>query len=191
MNSIRDMAVAYLLGGSSDNDNQGLKDAAKGLGVHIGTAMNYWHFAKGMEDWTYINNAKKEYDLITAESNCKMKPIAKSWNNFDYSKCDKVLSFAEQNNMHFRGHAALWAKDPFYPDFLKWEKSAWKIEDFMKRYIKTTVGRYKGRVLAWDVVNEAITDRSPYKIRTDTPWNKVNDFVCKAFKWAHEADPKA
>lgn len=129
--------------------------------------------------------------MLTAESTCKMKPIAKSWTNFDFSKCDKVMNFAQQNNMRFRGHAALWAKDPFYPDFLKWEKSAWKIEDFMKRYIKAAVGRYRGRAFAWDVVNEAITNDAPYRIRTDTPWNKVDDFICKAFKWAHEADPNA
>lgn len=52
MNSIRDMAVAYLLGGSQDVDNEiGLKDAANGLGVHIGSAINYWHIKDGMQDW--------------------------------------------------------------------------------------------------------------------------------------------
>lgn len=93
--------------------------------------------------------------------------------------------------MVVRGHAALWAKDPFYPDFIRWEQNAGKIEDFMRRYIKATVGRYRGRALAWDVVNEAITDRAPYQVRTNTPWYKVNDFICKSFKWAHEADPTA
>ena len=88
------------------------------------------------------------------------------------------------NGFKFRGHAALWAKDPFYPDFVKWETNAWKIEQFMENYIKTTLGRYKGKAFAWDVVNEAITDRSPYEIRT-TAWSKVPDFICKAFKWAH------
>ena len=77
------------------------------------------------------------------------------------------------------------------PDFIRWEKNAWKIEDFMKRYIHTTVGRYKGQAFAWDVVNEAINDRPPYGIRTDVPWHHVNDFMCKAFKFAHEADSSA
>lgn len=129
---------------------------------------------------------------MTAESNCKMKPIAKDWgDNWDFRKCDRMMGFAKQHNAVFRGHAALWAKDPFYPDFLKNEKDANKIENFIKRYVKKVVDRYKGNVWAWDIVNEAITDRPPYKVRTDTPWYKVDDFICKAFKWAHEADPQA
>ena len=128
---------------------------------------------------------------MTSTSHCKMKPIAKSWTDWDYKMCDAILHYAEKNNMAFRGHATLWAKDPFYPDFVKQEKSAAKIEDFMKNYIQTTMKRYKGKAFAWDVVNEAITDRAPYRVRTDTPWAKVDDFICKAFKWAHEADPDA
>lgn len=69
-------------------------------------------------DRKYESTAIKEYDLITAESNCKMKPIAKSWTNFDYKYCDQVLEWAEKNNMVFRGHAALWNKDPFYPGWV-------------------------------------------------------------------------
>lgn len=123
-----------------------------------------------------------------------MKPIAKSWTKFDYTQCDYFMNFADKHNMIKRGHAALWAKHPFYPDFL-WSGDSWKLEDFAKRYIKSTVGRYKGRVLAWDVVNEAIEDRAPYKIRTNTPWGRINggmeNFICNTFKWAHEADPHA
>jgi len=63
--------------------------------------------------------AIKEFDLVTAVSTCKMKPIAKSWTDFDYSGCDLVMDFAQKNNMAFRGHNTLWAKDPFYPDFVK------------------------------------------------------------------------
>jgi len=76
-----------------------------------------------------VNTIKKDYDLLTSESNCKMKPIAKDWNNFDYSKCDYVMNWAAKNNIKHRGHAALWNKDPYYPGFL-WSGNAWKIEDF-------------------------------------------------------------
>lgn len=61
----------------------------------------------------------------------------------------------------------------------------------MQRYIQTTIERYKGKAFAWDVVNEAIENSAPYHIRNDTPWFKVDDFICKAFEWAHEADPNA
>ena len=59
----------------------------------------------------------------------------------------------------------------------------------MKNYIYSTVGRYKGQAVAWDVVNEAIDNAAPYPVRTDVPWARVDDFICKSFKWAHEADP--
>ena len=79
-----------LVGDLSDANGDGLKDAAKGLGIYIGAAVNYWHIADGFRDNTYYNIAKTDYDLITAESTCKMKPIAKGWDvsQWDYSKCD-------------------------------------------------------------------------------------------------------
>ena len=61
------------------------------------------------------------------------------------------------------------------------------IENFLKEYIQTTLRRYSGKTIAWDVVNEAI-DGQTAEIR-DSVWTKVDDFLCKAFQWAHEADP--
>jgi len=130
-----------------------LKDAAKGLGIHVGAALNYWEVYDKTREAKYYNIAREQYNLITAETSCKMKPIAKGWNNFDYSKCDYLADFAHKNGMAFRAHALIWAKQPFMPDFIRWEKNAWKIENFMKTYIQTTVRRYKGKAFAWDVVN--------------------------------------
>jgi GH35 family endo-1,4-beta-xylanase len=60
-----------------------------------------------------------------------MKAIAKSFNHFDYTQCDYVAKFAKDNNMAFRAHAAIWAKQPFMPEWIRWEKNARKIENFM------------------------------------------------------------
>ena len=111
---------SWLVGDLSDVNGDGLKDAAQGLGIHIGAALNYWHIAEGTRDNTYYNIAKTDYDLITATSGCKMKPIAKGWDasQWNYSQCDYVAKLAMDNGFKFRGHAALWAKDPFYPDFV-------------------------------------------------------------------------
>merc|ERR1712032_257826 len=110
--------MAYLLR-SQDNDDVGLKEAAKGLGIYVGSAINYWHISGNKVDQAYIDVAKKEYDLLTAVSTCKMKPIAKNWTDFDYTGCDEIMKFAEENDMAFRGHNTLWARDPMYPDFVK------------------------------------------------------------------------
>ena len=62
----------------------------------------------------------------------------------------------------------------------------------MREHIHTVVGRYKGKVKVWDVVNEAIADGGDDVLRK-SPWSVIigPDFVAKAFEYAHEADPDA
>ncbi len=62
----------------------------------------------------------------------------------------------------------------------------------MREHIHTVVGRYKGKIKVWDVVNEAISDGGPNTLRT-SPWEQIigPDFIAKAFEYAHEADPDA
>lgn len=62
----------------------------------------------------------------------------------------------------------------------------------MREHIHSVVGRYKGKVKVWDVVNEAIADNGPDLLRK-SPWSVIigPDFIEKAFEYAHEADPDA
>ncbi len=62
----------------------------------------------------------------------------------------------------------------------------------MRNHIHTVVGRYKGKVKVWDVVNEAIADNGDEVLRR-SPWSVIigPDFIAKAFEYAHEADPDA
>ncbi len=62
----------------------------------------------------------------------------------------------------------------------------------MRDHIHTVVGRYKGKVKVWDVVNEAIADGGTNVLR-NSPWSEIigPDFIAKAFQYAHEADPDA
>ncbi len=62
----------------------------------------------------------------------------------------------------------------------------------MREHIHTVVGRYKGKIKVWDVVNEALSDGGPNILRT-SPWEQIigPDFIAKAFEYAHEADPSA
>ena len=63
----------------------------------------------------------------------------------------------------------------------------------MSNHIHTVVGRYKGRIKSWDVVNEAIADGGGTNILRSSPWSQIigPDFIAKAFQFAHEADPDA
>ena len=62
----------------------------------------------------------------------------------------------------------------------------------MHDHIATVVGRYKGKIKVWDVVNEAIADNGTNILRS-SPWEQIigPDFIAKAFEYAHEADPDA
>ncbi|MCZ0211693.1 endo-1,4-beta-xylanase, partial [Streptomyces sp. UMAF16] len=62
----------------------------------------------------------------------------------------------------------------------------------LKDHIFAVVKRYKGKVYAWDVVNEAIDDNSTHLLRNSL-WYQIcgMDYIIKAFEYAHEADPNA
>ena len=96
--------------------------------------------------------------------------------------------------MAFRGHTAVWAntgKNHLQPAFIRDETDPVVIENFLKSHIQKVVGRYAGKYHAWDLINEAIDVSSLPAKYVDSVWAKVDDFVCKSFTWAHEADPTA
>jgi endo-1,4-beta-xylanase len=63
----------------------------------------------------------------------------------------------------------------------------------MREHIHTVMGRYKGKVKSWDVVNEAIADGNGTNVLRNSLWLEIigPDFIAKAFQYAHEADPDA
>lgn len=155
----------------------------EGTGTKIGTAINYWH----LNDSTYTRIAAENYNVVTAEASCKMNMIAKGgWGHYDYSGCDGVKNFAKKHGMAMRGHTLIWAKNgDWIPNWLK-QQSAGGVEAFMKQYIQNVV-RHMDYPYVWDVVNEALNDNGT--LRNDHVFAKVPDFICKSFKWAHEASP--
>jgi endo-1,4-beta-xylanase len=62
----------------------------------------------------------------------------------------------------------------------------------LKEHIMTVVSRYKGKIYAWDVVNEVISDKAD-EVYRKSAWYKIcgEDFISQAFRYAHEADPDA
>lgn len=63
----------------------------------------------------------------------------------------------------------------------------------MSNHIHTVVGRYKGKVKVWDVVNEALADGTSTNVLRNSLWLEIigPDFIARAFQYAHEADPDA
>lgn len=153
--------------------------------------------SSALNDADMVRLIKKHFNSITAEWEMKLGPIWRSEADFDFSKCDQYVDFITKNNMRLRGHCLIWHieqpdwifKDPANPDL---PVSRDVLIRRMKKYISTVVGRYKGKIQCWDVVNEAIDTTQPQNLRK-TKWLEIigPEYLELAFRFAHEADPAA
>ena len=136
-----------------------------------------------------------QFGSLTPENCMKMTEIQPREGEFQFAQADAIVSFAESQGMQVVGHTLVWAKDERTPAwfFKDGDRPASRelLLNRMKRHIQTVVGRYKGKIKTWDVVNEALDDSAPY-LRPSS-WESIigPDFIVKAFEWAHEADPDA
>jgi endo-1,4-beta-xylanase len=167
-----------------------LKDAFKGSFL-IGAALNPAQFTE--RDARDAAIAKAQFDSISPENVLKWETVHPEPGRYAFDLPDKYVAFGEENYMFIVGHTLVWHH----------QTPKWVFEDAkgnpvdretllkrMREHIQTVVGRYKGRVNGWDVVNEALDDDGTLR---QTPWLKIigEDYIAKAFEFAHEADPKA
>lgn len=134
----------------------------------------------------------KHFSSITAENIMKPAYIEPSENNFTFEKADKLVDYAVKNNLAIRGHTLLWHQQS--AEWMFYDKNGKKVSKniLLKRlenYIKTVVGRYKGKIYAWDVVNEVVDGSGLRK----SEWLDIagEEYIEKAFIYARKADPKA
>ncbi|KKI91704.1 1,4-beta-xylanase [Bacillus sp. SA1-12] len=137
----------------------------------------------------------RHFNSITAENEMKPENLQPNENKFSFEKADQFVAFAEEHNMKMRGHTLVWHNQT--PDWMFKEQdgsdaSRELLLDRMKTHISTVVGRYQGRIHSWDVVNEVIDDSEVLFLRKSNYLEIVGeDFIEKAFRFAHEADSKA
>jgi endo-1,4-beta-xylanase len=137
----------------------------------------------------------KEFNSLTAENVMKMGPLHPAERTYYWIDADKIVDFAQANGMKVRGHTLVWHNQTpswIFLDSVGKTVSKEVLLQRLKDHITTVVTRYKGKVYAWDVVNEAIDDENS-KIYRETPWYTIcgEEYIAKAFQWAHEADPDA
>jgi endo-1,4-beta-xylanase len=139
---------------------------------------------------------KKHFNSLTAENVMKpalLQPEEGKWN---WEEADKIVEFAQANGMKVRGHTLCWHNQTgewMFKDSLGNQASKELVLARLKEHITQVVTRYKGKIYAWDVLNEAIDNADPSKGYRVTPWYTIcgEEFIGKAFQWAHEADPEA
>lgn len=182
------LLCTVLIGCSTSNAS--LKDSLKDKFM-IGVAMNAAQITGA--DSASVEIIKNQFNSITAENCMKSEELQPIEGEFNFELADKFVKFGEENNMYIIGHTLIWhsqAPKWFFTDEKGTDVSREVLIERMKKHIFTVVGRYKGKVKGWDVVNEAFED--------DGSWRKSKfyqiigeDYMKLAFQFAHEADPDA
>ena len=167
-----------------------LKDAFHG-DFYIGVAMNTAQITG--QDARGDALIEQQFDSISPENCLKWENVHPLPDKYDFALSDQYVAFGEKHHMFIVGHNLVWHS----------QVPAWVFHDDkgnlltrdallarMRDHIHTVVGRYKGRIQSWDVVNEALNEDGTLR---ESLWYKIigPDYIAKAFEYAHEADPQA
>jgi endo-1,4-beta-xylanase len=167
-----------------------LRALARDRGFLIGAAMSLDPvLAKRPDARDYLDTLAREFNILTVEHVMKFEPIHPQPETYDFSKADYVVAFAEAHDMAVIGHTLVWQQ--VLPTWLQdVECNRDTFIQILQDHIHTVVGHYRGRVLTWDVVNEAVRDDGSLD---STIWLKCigPDYIDMAYRWAHQADPAA
>jgi endo-1,4-beta-xylanase len=136
---------------------------------------------------------KAQFNSITPENILKWQYVHPLPGRYDFKAPDRYVQFGESNGMFVVGHTLVWHSQT--PEWVFQDETGRPLKREallarMRDHIATVMGRYKGRIKGWDVVNEAVAENGRLR---QTPWLKIigEDYLVKAYQFAHEADPQA
>lgn len=138
---------------------------------------------------------KENFSVVTPENCMKPGPVHPEADSWSFDRPDALVKWCQENNIAIHGHTLVWHPQTGNWFFRDADKEV--LTKRLKDHISTLVGRYKGKIRSWDVVNEAINDGGNAPAETEnlrrSNWLKIigPDFLPLAFKFAHEADPNA
>jgi|SRR5579872_29166 len=170
--------------------SQALRDLGDQRGIHIGAAVDPSHFG----ETAYSNTLSREFSQVEPENAMKFGPIHPGPTTYVFSDPDAIVGFAQAHNMVVRGHTLVWYNQN--PTWLTGGNyTPTQLSSILQDHINTVVGRYAGKVYAWDVVNEAFNDDGTMRstIWYDKPGIGLSGtaYIEQALRWAHAADPAA
>lgn len=147
-----------------------------------------------LTDPAYARAVARYFTVVTTENALKFGPLRPSRERFDFTDADAIVDFAAAHGLGVRGHTLVWKR----------QLPSWLVEGrftrdtliaILRDHIHSVVGRYRGRIAAWDVVNEGLRDslRAGADALRPTIWRRTigPEYVELAFRFAHEADPDA
>ena len=185
-------ALAALAAGCGDHGgapNAGgpLRAPAARDGIAIGTAVDETALAKS---GGYRAELAREFSSVTPENAMKWASLEPERGRFEWGPADAVVSFARDHGMRVRGHTLVWySQNPAWLEDGGFSRD--ELVRLMEDHIATVMGRYRGRVGAWDVVNEPIADGG--EGLRDSLWSRTigPGYIALALRAARAADPGA
>ncbi len=186
--------AALCLGFGAGGRERSLREAAEVSGMLIGTAVR----PDQLSEAAYASTLAREFNMLEPEDVLKWEVVHPEPQSFDFSQGDQLVDFAIRHRMKVRGHTLVWHQQN--PKWLTEGKyTSGELAQILEKHIKTVVGHYRGKVFAWDVVNEAFDEVHPGKLRS-TIWRDQpgiglagngSSYIERCLRWAHEADPQA
>jgi len=171
-----------------------LRGAVEHSGILIGTAIR----PQRLSEPAYAATLSREFNLVEPEDAMKWESVHPAQDQFDFSQADRAADFAAEHRMKLRGHTLVWHHQ-LSPWLTERRRSPDQLALVLKTHIQTVAGHYRGRVLAWDVVNEAFAEDGTGNLKNTIWYNQPGigfagqgtAYIEQCFRWAHEADPQA
>ncbi|NIY69555.1 endo-1,4-beta-xylanase [Streptomyces malaysiensis] len=155
-------------------------------GRYFGTAVA----AGKLGDGTYSTILDREFNMVTPENEMKWDTTERSRGSFNFGPADQIANRATSRGQRVRGHTLVWHSQ--LPGWVSSIGDANTLRSVMNNHINSVMGHYKGKVYAWDVVNEAFADGGSGQHRSSVFQNLLGDgFIEEAFRTARSADPAA
>ena len=187
---MKPLALLVLAAAAQAQTTPTLKDAFHGI-FRIGAAVNQAQFEE--RDTRGAPIIAAQFNTISPENVLKFEVVHPRLDAYNFEPGDRYVAFGEKNKMFIVGHCLVWHSQTPRWVFQDADGKPLTRDSLLERmhdHIHTVVGRYKGRIAGWDVVNEALNEDGTMR---QSPWLKIigDDYILKAFQFAHEADPQA
>lgn len=164
--------------------HRSLNEAAQRRGRVYGAAVSQ----EALEDRSFRNLLVHQAGSLTPENGLKWEVVEPRRGHYDFRQGDALLQLARLHGLEMRGHTLVWER----------QESAWlqtvssaDLAPILKAHIQTLVGRYRGQLRSWDVINEPLADDGS-GLRHHRWWRALGpDYIALALKWAHQSDPGA
>ncbi|MFF4489835.1 endo-1,4-beta-xylanase [Streptomyces sp. NPDC001544] len=176
--------LALLAAGTAHAADTPLRDLAAAKGKIIGTAVTGSKLTG-----TYGDIAGSQFSSLTPGNAMKWGSVEPTQGSFNWAEADQIVAFAQAHHQQVRGHTLVWHnQNPSWLTNGNWTSA--QLGTLLQNHISTEVGRYKGKIAAWDVVNEAFNEDGTY--RPTLRYSGLGSgYIANAFTWAHAADPDA